>query len=165
LPRYSLLFDYTAATAQEWLTILKLAHMWDCDNVRDLAFCELDRMDYEPLKRVLLARDYDAPQKWMDKAIQALANRPAFLSEEEGHELGISLIITITRLRERNKISLGWRERSRSHIPPWIQPQGIIIPPPWTQPPPIIIPPPRRSPSRRSLSSRAGSRSRSPISS
>ena len=95
--------------------------MWDCDNVRDLAFCELDRMDYEPLKRVLLARDYDAPKKWMDKAMEALASRPAFLSEEEGHELGISLILVVAQLRERNRLRSSpvpkMRSRSRSHSP------------------------------------------------
>jgi len=157
------LFDYNEATIKDWLGVLRLAHMWQCDNVRELAFRELETLKLPPLERVIVGRDYDAPPAWMNRAKEALADRQAYLTEEEAQSLGASLAITIAALRERRRdrrygiyrpdsrssISLhSRRRRSRTPSPaPSLHP--IVVHNPYTHgpiyvphtPPPPFIPP------------------------
>ena len=61
--------------------------MWQFDNVKELAFRELGKIEVPPLERLILVRDYDGSDIWRDKAMTALSERPEPLSEEEGERL------------------------------------------------------------------------------
>lgn len=143
------LSEYDGATIKDWIGVLRLAHMWQCDNVRELAFRELEKLNLPPLERVIVGRDYDAPPGWMERAKEALADRREFLTEEEGRSLGSTLTIAVMKLREKrrdrrhgiySRSSCGFdsrSSRSRSHTPP-----PIIIQPDGPQPVPLLPPTP-----------------------
>lgn len=104
---YSLLFDYTTPNPQDiWPGILRLAHIWECPNTRRLAFRELDNLPHDVIsafQRVIIARDFVASEEWTQKSLEALADRDDFLTEEEGEELGVKMVLKVTALRDRRR--------------------------------------------------------------
>lgn len=89
------------ANVETWTSILRLSHIWQCDEIRDLAFRELDRLVIPPVQRVLLTTRYDARSEWREKALADLGARPEALSIEDGRQLGLDLSIRVAELRER----------------------------------------------------------------
>lgn len=53
-------YSKNGASAEAWKAILRLAHLWKCDEIRELAFSELDHLLISPLERVVLTTQYDA---------------------------------------------------------------------------------------------------------
>lgn len=103
------------ASIEEWASILRLADVWQCDKIRDLAFRELDKLDVPHVERVLLTTQYDARAEWLEKALENLAGRPEPLSLDEGKLLGVELTVRVAALREqqiRKRIQKGF-----SHSP------------------------------------------------
>ena len=103
----SLLNDYKTKTpGLVWSAVLRLANLWHCVHVRELAFRELDKVSLAvlpPLERVIIGRDLKAPQDWMQRALEALADRSDFLTVKEGQLLGMVLVIRVTRLRDQRQ--------------------------------------------------------------
>ncbi|KLO15099.1 hypothetical protein SCHPADRAFT_825284 [Schizopora paradoxa] len=136
---YNELSEYDGVTIKEWLGVLRLAHMWECDNVRELAFRELEKLKLPPLERVIVGRDYDAPPEWMRRAKEALADRHTFITEDEARSLGATLAITIAALRERRR---DMRHGIYPLSPPSPRPISMLSRTPSQTPPPVIVQPP-----------------------
>lgn len=120
------------ASIEEWASILRLAHIWQCDEIRDLAFRELDKLDVPHVERVLLTTRYDAHAEWREKALEDLSKRPKQLSLDEGKLLGIELTVHVAQLREQQI-----RERIRR-----IATEAYSYGEPVRAPSPIIVHPP-----------------------
>lgn len=142
------------ASIEEWTSILRLAHLWQCDEVRDLVFRELDKLDVPHVERVLLTTRYDARAEWREKAIEDLAGRQESLSLDDGKQLGIELTVRVAELREqriRERIQRGFSYSPRAPVAcSWPYGYGHggpteTIDPPHTASPIIVYPPPSPS--------------------
>ena len=71
---------------EEWISVLKLSHMWNFDSVRTRAIEELARVIREPAKRLVLARSFQI-SGWKQSALLELAQKDA-LSAEDLEALG-----------------------------------------------------------------------------
>lgn len=89
------------ASIEEWKSILGLAHLWQCDEVRDLVFRELYELDVPHVERVLLATRFEARERWRVDALEALAWRRQPLSRKERKLLGKELTVRIAEMRNR----------------------------------------------------------------
>jgi len=95
-PKYSL---YHAST-EEWTSILKLAHQWSFDGVKDLALRELERLEIPPLRKIVIYQSYGVDRRLLQNAFTALAIRDKPMTIEEGQELGLETVIQLARARE-----------------------------------------------------------------
>jgi len=94
--KYSL---YHAST-EEWTSVLKLAHQWRFDGVKDLALRELERLEIPPLRKIVIYQSYGVDRRLLQNAYTALTVRDTSMSIEEGQELGLETVIQLARARE-----------------------------------------------------------------
>ncbi|KAJ7701988.1 hypothetical protein B0H16DRAFT_1250227, partial [Mycena metata] len=85
----------------EWISVLKLASLWDFIEVRDFAITEL-RFYAESLDcvaRILLGRRYDV-STWIRSGYTELARRRTAITSEEAMKIGYEVALQISQLRE-----------------------------------------------------------------
>ncbi|KAH9927031.1 hypothetical protein B0H21DRAFT_826507 [Amylocystis lapponica] len=86
-------------TTDEWISVLKLAHMWQFDAIRTAAIRALSTSLPDPLTRIVLARDY-AVAEWLVPALNALAQRAAPLAMCDIDTLGWDYALRLAAVRE-----------------------------------------------------------------
>lgn len=87
--------------ADEWVAILRLAHMWKITEIRTLAIVNLERFISLPvIQKVELTHEFDI-QDWYMSAYKALVKRSGALSVEEATKLGFEFAIKLAGTRER----------------------------------------------------------------
>lgn len=87
--------------ADEWVAILRLAHMWKITEIRTLAIVNLERSISLPaIQKVELTHEFDI-QDWYMSAYKALVKRSGALSVEEATQLGFEFAIKMAGARER----------------------------------------------------------------
>lgn len=85
---------------EEWLSVLKLADVYDMAKIRQKAINELvPLLSSDPALRVFLAVQYDIPG-WLDPAVMELARRPEPLGMADYTVLGVDTIVKMGRVRE-----------------------------------------------------------------
>ncbi|KZV85853.1 hypothetical protein EXIGLDRAFT_725480 [Exidia glandulosa HHB12029] len=87
------------ASLDEWTSVLSLASMWECENIRALAIREMEGL-CGPVQKISLARRFDI-SAWLLPAYAALTTRAAPLCVEEGEMLGVETTIRLAQARER----------------------------------------------------------------
>jgi hypothetical protein len=87
-------------TQEGWTSVLKLAVMWNFEDIRKLAIGKLTKQSVEPIERILLARAYSVP-KWLRAGYIALVERREALSLEEAERIGYSAAVRLFHVRER----------------------------------------------------------------
>ncbi|KAG8952563.1 hypothetical protein FRC03_012095 [Tulasnella sp. 419] len=91
----------TDDTAYEhWAGILRLATMWDSNDLRERAIQEIERMKTSPAKLIHLSLNYDI-QKWMEPACIKLCERTEFIKADEIPLIDASLLAALCRIREQ----------------------------------------------------------------
>jgi len=88
-PRESFQTQTPTLTVSEYESVLKLATMWDFDDIRNWALGCMTLMDIPPTRRITMAKIYNF-QEWYWVALYQLAEVPGYLTAEEisGWEIG-----------------------------------------------------------------------------
>ncbi|CAK5282347.1 unnamed protein product [Mycena citricolor] len=88
-------------SADQWISVLKLANMWLFEQARELAIRQLESHSktVDPIQRVLLGRRYDV-SAWMRSGYTDIASRKESMSMDEARELGLDATWQISQLRE-----------------------------------------------------------------
>ncbi|KAL1678991.1 hypothetical protein EV122DRAFT_264090 [Schizophyllum commune] len=117
-PRYSI---YDAAP-EDWVDILKLAHMWNFREVYELAVRELERLEMPVVERLIAYQAYDVKREYIVPLYAELFRREEPLSKSESQRLGIETVYTIWMGRERLRAKPVFDGRSgRSPLPAGLQ--------------------------------------------
>jgi hypothetical protein len=96
-PQYSI-YD---APLETWLSILNLAHRWNFCNIKDLAIRELEKLDIEPIDKIVAYHEYKINKTFLLPAYIAMCKREKPLSLAEGMSLGMETVLRIADARER----------------------------------------------------------------
>ncbi|KAH8117123.1 hypothetical protein DFH11DRAFT_1473020, partial [Phellopilus nigrolimitatus] len=99
LPRSPYWTAYYMTSAQ-WISVLRLSHMWCFNGIRSLAIAELEKDAFlDVVKKVELAYAFDI-SSWIRPACYTLAMRRDSLSLEEGIRLGMDFVIKLGLVRD-----------------------------------------------------------------
>lgn len=96
-PQYSI-YD---APAETWFSILNLAHRWNFCNIKDLAIRELEKLDIEPIDKVVAYHEHKINKALLIPAYIAICKRDKPLSLTEGMSLGMETVLRVADARER----------------------------------------------------------------
>jgi hypothetical protein len=88
------------ATAEEWTSIVKLAHQWDFTAIKALAVRELERLVIPPLRKIAIYHRYLIDRTLLRAAYAAFATRVEPITIEDGQELGLETALQLARARE-----------------------------------------------------------------
>ncbi|KAI0050764.1 hypothetical protein FA95DRAFT_1486672, partial [Auriscalpium vulgare] len=95
-PKYSIY----EADVDDWTSILKLAHQWSFPEVKALALRELERLEMDPIQKIVVYHAYDVDRNLLVASYTALTARDEPISLDEGRELGLETSLQIARARE-----------------------------------------------------------------
>jgi hypothetical protein len=74
-------------SGQEWMSVLKLATVWNFAAVKETAMGELDvYTQYDPILQLIVAKQFDIP-RWFVPAIHGVARREAPLDDNDFERL------------------------------------------------------------------------------
>lgn len=96
-PQYSL-YD---APVETWLSILNLAHRWSFCNIKDFAIRELEKLNIEPIEKIVAYHEYNINKTLLLPAYIAMCKREKPLSLAEGMSLGMETVLRLADARER----------------------------------------------------------------
>ena len=105
---------YSNILRDEWISTLKLSTMWEVTALRDLSIRHLVNQ-LDAVKMILLGAEYRVSQ-WFIDGCTRLISRSQGPTEEEGNQLGVSLIVRIYGIRERS-ISLRIERITKGSAP------------------------------------------------
>ena len=88
------------ASIEEWTSILKLAHLWDFIEVKELAVRGLEGLQIPALQKIALYQTYGVDRNLLQAAFMALTVRDEPLEFEEAKELGLETFVQIALARE-----------------------------------------------------------------
>ncbi|KAK7472353.1 hypothetical protein VKT23_000470 [Stygiomarasmius scandens] len=83
----------------EWISILKLATLWDMPRIRERAIRHMAPIMTDPVQKIEIAREYDIDD-WMLPALNQLVQRDHALTMEEGERLGMEYTLKLASIRE-----------------------------------------------------------------
>lgn len=101
------------ATAEEWTSIVKLAHQWDFSGVKSLAVRELERLEIPPLRKIVIYHSYVIDRRLLRSAYAAFASRDEPITIEEGQELGLETSLHLAHARELARVPATAGKRSK----------------------------------------------------
>jgi hypothetical protein len=110
-------------TKEGWISVLRLAEMWNFKDIRALAIAKLTNESLEPVEQILLARTYMVPQ-WLRAGYDALATRSDVLSSEEAKRIGYETAVLMFQARERIR-KTAWVNYNGGYQPP-LHPSSTI---------------------------------------
>jgi hypothetical protein len=108
-------------TAEDWTTILELAHRWAFSEVKGLAVRELEKINLLDVDRVSIYHKYEIDKSLLIPRYAALCERESPLTLREGLQLGMETTLMIARAREyarANSIPDGARSPRPAGIHP-----------------------------------------------
>ena len=88
------------ATVEEWTSILKLAHQWEFNEVKELAVRGLESLPIPALQKVVLYQTYHVNRTLLQPAYTALIVRDEPITIEEGREVELETALQLARARE-----------------------------------------------------------------
>ncbi|KZV66705.1 hypothetical protein PENSPDRAFT_584939 [Peniophora sp. CONT] len=95
-PKYSVY----RANVETWLSILKLAHIWQFPEVRALALRSVEEHELDPIRKIVFYHTYEVDRDLLTPSYLALVTREEPITLDEGLELGIETALMIARARE-----------------------------------------------------------------
>lgn len=97
------------ANAEEWISILKLSHLWNFAEIKQMACRYLEDFTLDPIRKIELYQAYDVDKRLLIPAYTELVNRLEPLSLEEGRRLTLETALLIATAREcaRGKLQSG----------------------------------------------------------
>ncbi|KAJ3563686.1 hypothetical protein NP233_g8778 [Leucocoprinus birnbaumii] len=100
---YNPRFSIYEKSLDSWKTILRLANQWSFNEVKALAFRELENTDKFPIPlvdRIVLYQLYNADKSYLEPLYEKLILRREPLTEQEGEALGMRCTIRISHVRQ-----------------------------------------------------------------
>lgn len=95
--------DYNAS-ARDWFSIMHLAHMWQFENMSQVALKEYTALpNQSPVEKIVIGRKYSFPEADMLDLYVAICRRLEPLSVEEGNQVGLETLALIAQTREQLK--------------------------------------------------------------
>ncbi|KAF8199894.1 hypothetical protein K438DRAFT_1822746 [Mycena galopus ATCC 62051] len=90
----------------EWISVLKLANLWDFIDVRDLAIQQLAlySRSLDCVERIVFAREHDV-SSWLESGYTELVRRKTIISPEEAKKIGWDVALQICKLREASVLT------------------------------------------------------------
>ncbi|KAL1751179.1 hypothetical protein FB107DRAFT_174278, partial [Schizophyllum commune] len=85
-------------TADEWLSVLRLATRWSFDDLRALSLHELEPIA-SAVDKVVIARELGKPE-WLVPALVDVCMAPEWLNLEDAERLGMPTVVEVGRIRE-----------------------------------------------------------------
>ncbi|KAL4068670.1 hypothetical protein V8B97DRAFT_2057421 [Scleroderma yunnanense] len=87
--------------SEEWISVLKLSQMWQCQQARAIALKELPYSSVRKgaVEKVALAFQYDIKQ-WLIPGLNEMARRPEPISAGDVHLLGLDVALKVAAVRE-----------------------------------------------------------------
>ncbi|KAH6908553.1 hypothetical protein BKA70DRAFT_272378 [Coprinopsis sp. MPI-PUGE-AT-0042] len=95
---------------QEWISVLKLATIWQMDNARNVAIDKLSSLELSPIEKIQHGSEYHV-SAWFKEGIAAIASDfYSYKMEEIGNILGwrTTALILCTRDKAKPKASHEW---------------------------------------------------------
>lgn len=84
----------------KWITILRLASLWECAGIRDFAVSFIDKLPMKTVKKIKIYQDYKVPRNRLLPLYIELATRESMLELEEFRVLDAETLFHIVRARE-----------------------------------------------------------------
>lgn len=84
-----------------WLTILELSTRWQFPDMKKLAVDELQKLDIEPVEKIVTYDRYNIDRSLLLPAFKLLCKRASRMSAEEGEQLKMPIVLGIHEARER----------------------------------------------------------------
>lgn len=99
---------------EEWISVLKLASLWQFLEIRDLAVKELagHAQSLDSIERILLGKQYDV-SAWLRSGYTDLARRDTSISLEEAKKIGWEATLMIFQSREASMKTNYYAGRSQ----------------------------------------------------
>ncbi|KAL5490048.1 hypothetical protein ACEPAI_4881 [Sanghuangporus weigelae] len=96
----------------EWISVLRLAHLWTFRKLLDAAIEEIDRLSIDPALKISLAKKYNV-SKWLRQSYFKLVMRLEPLTAAEVETIGTQCVLKLCEIREwRYKWILDGRIRN-----------------------------------------------------
>ncbi|KAG2152547.1 uncharacterized protein EDB93DRAFT_250019 [Suillus bovinus] len=96
---YNPQYMYDEKPIDHWVTILDLATRWNFPGVRDLAVRQLEKLDMNPVERIITYDEYNLDKSLLLPAYILLCKQPS-RSVEDGNRLGMPTVLKINEARE-----------------------------------------------------------------
>ncbi|KAI5890986.1 uncharacterized protein SCHCODRAFT_02580127 [Schizophyllum commune H4-8] len=93
-------------TADEWLSVLRLATRWSFDELRALAIRELEPIA-SAVDKIVTARELGKPE-WLLPALVDVCMAPKWMGLEDAERLGMKTVVEIGRIREEMREAGDW---------------------------------------------------------
>jgi len=88
-----------AMPKEGWISVLRLATMWEMDKVRGLAISQLTNAGMGSVEKIVLAKELHVPQ-WLRSGYQELVDRDEVPSMEDSDRIGYPSAIRVFHVRE-----------------------------------------------------------------
>jgi len=87
---------------QDWRTVLTTATQFDFEGVRNLAINAISNIPgLSPVQKISLSREYGIKPEWIVQSLSYLVYRRDPITEEEAQILGIKMLVSLARAREK----------------------------------------------------------------
>lgn len=96
---YNPQYLYDEQPVDHWITILDLATRWKFPSVRDLAVRQLQKLDMNPVERIIIYNKYNLDKSLLLPAYIRLCKQSS-RSVEDGRRLGMPTVLKINEARE-----------------------------------------------------------------
>ncbi|KAL5529478.1 hypothetical protein ACEPAG_5463 [Sanghuangporus baumii] len=83
----------------EWISVLRLAHLWAFEKLLDDAIGEIDRLSIDPALKISLAKKYNV-SKWLRQSYFKLVMRLEPLTAAEVETIGTQCVLKLCEIRE-----------------------------------------------------------------
>ncbi|EAU90860.2 hypothetical protein CC1G_11814 [Coprinopsis cinerea okayama7 len=97
-------------TKEEWISVLRLATVWEMGQIRDLAISKLTLASMTPAERIRLSREYRVAS-WFTRGVKELADSPLFPGatpiDEIASEIGWETTARIMALISSHQMATG----------------------------------------------------------
>jgi isoprenylcysteine carboxyl methyltransferase (ICMT) family protein YpbQ len=97
----SVIGEYRAKTAEEWISILGLACLWSFNDIRDLCIKKLGEIELDPFQKIGLQQKHNINAQWAYSSFITLCSRNEPLNIEEATVLGLEMTVKIAAVREK----------------------------------------------------------------
>lgn len=98
---YSPSYRCESKDKDHWLTILQLSTIWQFPDMKMLAVDELQKLDIEPVEKIVTYDRYHIDRSLLMPAFKLLCKRASRMSAEEGEQLKMPIVLGIHEARER----------------------------------------------------------------
>ena len=110
----------------QWMAVLKLATLWEFDEIRGVAIETLALSDLNAVDKVVAAMEYGI-EEWLLPAYLSLVQRPEPISPHEGHRMGLETALKLASEREKLRLEMVEKGESCSYCSRHICPTTHLV--------------------------------------